>query len=80
MKHKYIRHSEVGFILWPAGHKLHHDHVALAVQGYGSIVSAGFASIIDGGVFCFGRSDTLDIDSLEEDSQLLAEQLGLLDD
>lgn len=80
MKHKYIRHSEVGFILWPAGRNLHHDHIALSVQGYGRIVSAGFANIIDGGVFCFGRSDTMNISSLEEDSQLLADQLGIDDD
>jgi len=79
MKHKYIRHSEVGFILWPAGHNLHHDQVASLFDS-GRIISAGFVSIIDGGVFCFGSSDTLEIKSLEEDSMKLAEQLGLIDD
>jgi len=80
MKHKYIRHSKVGFILWPTDHGLHHHQVAEVVKYHGHIISAGFVSIIDGGVFCFGKSDTLQIVSGGDDSQLLAEQLGLLDD
>ena len=43
----------------------------------GTIVSAGFALIIDGKVRCYGRSESLNKDSAPEDSALLATQLGL---
>ena len=41
-KHKYVRHSTAGFILWPMNYDLHHLHVGrtLARLG-GEIVSAG---------------------------------------
>lgn len=79
-RHKYVRHSIIGFILWPYSDDLYHSHIGeLSVgMGRGHIVSAGFAVIYDGKVTCSGKSESLRIESLPEDSKLLAKQLGLV--
>ena len=80
--HKYVRHSEAGFIIWPKDDRLWHKHIGRATQMAedleGSIVSAGFADIHNGKVHCFGRSESLSKDSAKEDSALLAKQLGMV--
>lgn len=79
MELKYVRHSLVGFILWPSTGLLLHAHVGqlLGAQCKGRIVSAGFAKLHGGKVRCHGRSESLDIASRLDDSKALAEQLGL---
>ncbi|MES2942962.1 MAG: hypothetical protein V4772_08865 [Pseudomonadota bacterium] len=80
-KHKYVKHSELGFVLWPALRgELWHVDVGRAIkrrETSGEIISAGFAEIQNGKVRCYGRSDSLSIDSATGDSAELAEQLGL---
>lgn len=80
IKHKYVRHSIVGFILFPDQDLLWHRHVGDLVRecAGGKIISAGFAHISKGGVECFGESESLEIKSLPEDSDLLSTQLGLM--
>lgn len=77
---KYIRHKTLGFVLWPNTDDLWHATVAACVQRNvpGSIVSAGFASVENGEARCWGRSESLKLDSRpREDSIALARQLGL---
>lgn len=78
MQHKYIRHDSIGFILWPRTDELFHSDVAHSTirSAGGRVISAGFCSIVDG-ARCFGRSGSLDMDSLPEDSAALAAQLGI---
>jgi hypothetical protein len=79
-KHKYLRHSVRGFILWPSDHEMFHSHVAQTLERQyqaGSIVSAGFAFISQSGVTCMGESESLGLKSLPEDTDLLALQLGI---
>jgi len=79
MTMKYVHHSSVGFILWPRTDLLFHSHVADAVRlrARGHIVSAGFATIEDGKVCCYGESESLGMSSLPTDSSDLAKQLHL---
>lgn len=78
---KYIRHSHIGFVLWRRTDALYHSDMASGVKAgpdvRGSLLSAGFASLLGGVVRCWGRSDSLDLDSRVDDSQALAAQLGL---
>lgn len=84
MQHKYIRHSTIGFILWPmrlgdeSEGNLWHLHAAEQSRRIcgGKIVSAGFCEFMDGKAFCFGESESLGMRSLPEDTKLLNEQLG----
>ena len=86
---KYVRHVDIGFIVWPmrlgGTGNLFHSHVGHATRNvpvgsrvqHGGIVSAGFAHISHGKVSCYGISESLQIGSLPEDASLLAKQLGL---
>lgn len=77
---KYIRHATLGFILWLNSDDLWHATVAACAQRNvpGNILSAGFASVEGGEARCWGRSESLKIDSRpKEDSVALAKQLGL---
>lgn len=75
---KYIRHSNLGFVLWPRTDDLWHSHVgALVCQVPGKIESAGFASVAGGVARCWGESESLNIASQKGDSEALAKQLGL---
>ena len=78
MELKYVRHCNIGFVLWPRTEDLWHSHIGEVLnRAGGGIVSAGFASV-DGGVAkCWGRSESLGIPSKPDDSQALAKQLGL---
>lgn len=74
--HKYIRHKQLGFILWPKTDLLIHADAARLVGCRSQIMSAGFADLVAGTAACYGRSESLDIDSLPEDSDALNKQLG----
>ena len=79
-EHKYVRHSVLGFILFPTQDILWHKHIGVLmrqVSSKGDLVSAGFARIEGGDVICYGESESLKMRSKAEDSDLLAKQLGL---
>lgn len=73
MKLKYVR-CEVGFITWPDFDDISHAEMGIILRKR-NIKSAGFAIIEDNKATCFGRSASLNIDSLPEDSKLLALQM-----
>lgn len=78
MELKYVRHSRLGFVLWPSSDALWHSHVGAAVRRIGGeIISAGFASVAGGVAKCWGMSESLSIKSRADDSEALAAQLGL---
>ena len=73
---KYVRTSHSGFFIWPENTSVTHRDIGIAV-GRKFIISAGFCSI-DGeteSVICYGRSESLDIDSNKDDFLLLKLQL-----
>jgi len=79
-EHKYVRHSELGFVLFPTQDTLWHKHIGVLIRqcfSKGELVSAGFARIEGGDVICYGESESLKMRSRPEDSDLLAKQLGL---
>ena len=81
MKHKYVRHSLAGFIIWPADTELYHKHIGIATRQSkyleGEILSAGFVDIHDGRVKCYGKSESLNLGGLPDDTAEIAKQLGL---
>ncbi len=81
MSLKYVRHEEIGFVLWARTNALWHLHVGDLLQSrrQGEIVSAGFVEFGPGGVpRCFGMSESLGIASRDDDSDALAAQLGIM--
>lgn len=75
---KYIRHSVIGFVLWPESANIWHKHMAARLDFIGGqILSAGFASIHEDKVRCWGKSESLRIDGLPDDAQALSRQLEL---
>lgn len=79
MIHKYVRNEVVGFVLFPATDLVFHSHVGgtVARESGSPNISAGFAYISERGVKCYGRSESMRLNSAPEDSELLAEQLDL---
>lgn len=79
MELKYVRHSEIGFVLWPRTDDLWHAHIGqlLRQQCRGEIVSAGFAKLAGGKAKCWGMSESLGIASRPDDSAALAAQLAV---
>jgi hypothetical protein len=79
-KHKYVRHSALGIIVWPMTDDLWHRHVGRLMQDTagGTLVSAGFADFNgEGGPHCYGESESLKLKSKPaEDTALLRKQLG----
>jgi hypothetical protein len=74
---KYVRLAGIGFVLWPKCDDIWHKHIGR----FGRVLSAGFAHIDGKGVvYCHGRSESLGIGGLPDDSKALALQLGLKDD
>jgi hypothetical protein len=70
--------SITGFILQEMTDQVFHVHMARACQReepFNRVVSAGFAYIENGKVTCSGRSESLNINSLPEDSALLQTRL-----
>jgi hypothetical protein len=74
MQLKYIR-TKSGFIVWPDMTTVYHKHMA-ALAGE-PVISAGFCIFLqsldsEGAEFkCYGRSESLDISSRPEDSELM---------
>ena len=78
MRQKYVRHSHLGFVIFPDTALLHHIHVGelLLKQCRGTLLSAGFCFLGDReDVLCFGRSESLDLDSRRDDTEALKRQL-----
>ena len=80
---KYVRHSTVGFVVWPAKYPgLTHKEVARAVRTGedvtpGVVLSAGFVHWdFDGRPFCNGRSESLNLDSRDDDTAALHAEWG----
>lgn len=76
MKHKYVR-TKLGFVIWPMTDDVYHSHIGKAYARSGSVISAGFSEIGNSKCYCYGESESLRIKSRAEDSEMLAEQLGL---
>lgn len=80
MDHKYIRYPNFGFILWPRVDNLWHSQVNTLVSRCAreNPISAGFATIVDGEVICFGESESMNLLSKpREDSEALKKQLNM---
>ena len=80
MHHKYIRHSKIGFIIWPKTDDVWHNAMGKFICNQcfnNEILSAGFVSFKDGKPRCYGGSESLHIYSLPDDSEKIAEQFGL---
>lgn len=75
---KYIRHSVIGFVIWPERADIWHSDMAERLDLVrGEILSAGFASIHEDKVRCWGSSESLRMGGLPDDAQALAKQLEL---
>lgn len=81
---KYVRHSVAGFLVWPKHwDEVHHAHVGRMLKGnpslaHGEIRSAGFIDWRAPGLpVCHGRSESLGIESLPEDTEALRAEWGL---
>lgn len=81
---KYVRHSVAGFMVWPKHwDEVHHAHVGKMLAGnrnleHGHILSAGFiAWAAPGQPVCYGRSESLGIASLPEDTEALRAEWGI---
>lgn len=76
MLHKYVRHSELGFIVFQNSKLIYHEHIARFIvrQSGGNIVSAGFCMFFDDKCVCNGRSESLNLASHPDDSTLATTQ------
>jgi hypothetical protein len=86
MEMKYVRHKVLGFMLWPKNSTNTHPAGLLTHYSVGQllnetskqgVISAGFCVINNGVVYCYGKSESLNIESRLDDSKELAIQLGL---
>lgn len=78
MEHKYVRHSEIGFVVWPTTDALWHSHVGRLLRtAGGKLLSAGFCRIHPEGAECYGMSESLGMSSIPGDSEALTKQLGI---
>lgn len=82
-KHKYVRHSALGFVLWPDSDFIWHQSIGKLLEYHlaskrGDIVSAGFVHFdVEGRPHCYGRSDSLGLSAQPEDTSLLRAQMGM---
>lgn len=74
---RYIKTEEFGFVLSPEGFGEQPTHADLAKRLRCRPVSAGFVRFHAGKPVCYGRSESLFLDSQPEDSKELAVQLGI---
>ncbi|MES2910577.1 MAG: hypothetical protein V4718_04265 [Pseudomonadota bacterium] len=81
---KYVRHSTVGFIVWPARYPgLTHKEVSTSIlrskdAPFGNVISAGFVDWdFDGMPICGGRSESLNVDSRKDDTAALMAEWGM---
>jgi len=80
MKFKYVICQLTGPVLWPYTDHVWHKHIARATsqEEPNPVTSAGFAEIGGGKVRCYGRSESLSIDSKPaEDARAIAAVLGM---
>jgi len=77
---KYIKHSVAGIIVFPASRKFTHEDVALALRARlgGETISAGFVDFIGTSPVCYGRSESLNLDSDPGDTAELLATWGLV--
>lgn len=81
MIHKYVRHSTLGFVLWPTQDEVFHAHIGLMIEGLvkknpGEIISAGFVRFEECSLECYGFSNSLMCGVRPDDSKALAAQLS----
>lgn len=81
---KYVRHSEAGFVVWPKNYdEVHHAHIGRLLErnvnlAPGRLLSAGFVEFgADGLPKCYGKSESLGMSSLPEDTDALRAGWGL---
>lgn len=81
---KYVRHSVAGFVVWPKHFdEVHHAHVGKMLAGNrnldrGHILSAGFIEWTATGLpVCSGRSESLGIASIPDDTNALRAEWGV---
>ena len=79
---KYVHCLKGGFFLFPESDFTWHSHVAgfLTNRKGDQLLSAGFVKFEDGMPVCHGYSESLEIGSNNDDTELLREQLGLSDE
>ena len=80
MRHKYIRHSRLGFVLFPDQINISHAAMARLVMksmpSGGTIVSAGFVWVGKGATIIEGKSESLNLGPAAGDGEALRKQLG----
>lgn len=83
MKHKYVRHSTLGVVIFPADTELSHKMIARAMSfaaaeegADGKVLSAGFVVIGANGVSVDGRSESLNLGRQPDDAAVIVKQLG----
>ena len=71
---KYIKYNLIGFVIFPE--MLLHSDVHKSLSTHDELVSAGFVEMNGGEFVCSGKSESLKIGSLREDSFECTSQLG----
>ncbi|HDY88978.1 MAG TPA: hypothetical protein ENH82_12805 [bacterium] len=72
---KYVRHKDFGIWLFPISSSNRISHRTIAYRpGRDKIISAGFAELKNNQFVCFGRSESLNMESGESDTDLLNSQ------
>lgn len=80
VRHKYVRHSSLGIVLWPESDMVWHMSVGKLLDYHigPDIVSAGFVSFdAQGRPTCHGQSDSLGLKARPEDTSILRAQMGM---
>ena len=84
MKHKYVRHETLGVVIFPADTDLSHRLIGRAMDyaehefgGKGKVISAGFVWIGRESVHVEGRSESLNMDRLPDDADVIKKQLRI---
>lgn len=83
MRLKYVRHETLGVAFFPADTDLSHRLIGRAMDsaehewgGKGKVLSAGFVYVGRDAVHVEGRSESLNLDRLPDDAEVIKKQLG----
>lgn len=80
MRHKYVRHSQFGVVLFAEGIEVTHTKMARmlnTIPSTGFIISAGFVWVeTNGTVKVEGRSESLNMGRLPDDAPAIHKQFG----
>lgn len=80
MKHKYVRHSTLGVVLFPANTEVSHKDIAYILCRRsplgGEIISAAFVCVERDRVVLEGKSESLGIGQAPDDAAVIRFQLG----